>query len=346
MEHMRLIKALRGKPTDRPPAWFMRQAGRYLPEYQKLRKMEPDFIKRCKNPELAAEITLQPIERYPAIDAAIIFSDILTIPEAMPTGLRFENGIGPVFAHPIRTLGDVQAKVSTKAVDDLHYVGEAIAKVRNELSPEKALIGFSGSPWTLATYMVEGRLTKSFEHIKRLRYQEPNTLHALLDTLTECVIAYGKMQMNAGCNAFMLFDSWGGILGFDDYPLFSLNSLTRITTELKTAHPDIPIILYTKHGMPWLSKMASSGVDGIGLDWTVDLKQARACVGDDITLQGNLDPTLLFGSPKIIEEATLQWCQSVDKQPRHILNLGHGLLPPTPPENLAHLLDVFCGYYA
>jgi uroporphyrinogen decarboxylase len=343
LQNDNLLRALRCQPVDRIPLWIMRQAGRYLPEYRAVRAKAGDFMTLCKTPELACEVTLQPLERFD-LDAAILFSDILTIPDAMGLGLHFIEGEGPKFHRPIQTLAQIDALKALDIPTDLGYVTDAIRLIKHELADKVPLIGFSGSPWTLACYMIEGGPSKQFAQIKRWLYGEPDGLHRLLAHLTQSITAYLQAQINAGVDVIMLFDSWGGILSTPAYQAFSLSYLQTIIQNLKTT-TDIPIILFTKGGSLWLESLAESGAHALGLDWTIDLTQARARVGQNIALQGNLDPCVLLSNPAAIKQETQRILDQTSSQtPGFIFNLGHGILPQTPPEHVQALVEQVHGY--
>lgn len=332
MKNKRFLNALMRQPVDKTPVWLMRQAGRYLPEYRAVRAQAGDFMTLCKTPELACEVTLQPLRRYD-LDAAIVFSDILTIPDAMGLGLHFVEGEGPRFERPIRSLSDI--KNLSVPSSELDYVMETIRLVRHELDGKVPLIGFSGSPWTLACYMIEGESSRDFMRIKSMLYQEPAALHQLLAILTKSVVAYLQAQIAAGAQAIMIFDTWGGILTPRDYQLFSLDYMTQIVSAL-----DIPTILFTKNGGQWLEQIAASGCNAIGIDWMTSLSQAKERVGHQVALQGNMDPAILaYGSPERIREEVSIILESYGKGPGHIFNLGHGIVPQVPPENVSILIE-------
>lgn len=335
-----LIHALLRQPVDRTPVWFMRQAGRYLPEYRATRAKAGDFLTLCKTPELACEVTLQPIRRFP-LDAAILFSDILTIPDAMGLGLTVNEGVGPRFDRPLSTPKDIAALGVPDPEDDLAYVMDAVRVITRELDGKVPLIGFSGSPWTLACYMVEGGGSKEFAKIKTLMFNEPRAMHQLLDTLAKAVTAYLNAQIAAGVNAVMVFDTWGGVLTPRDYQLFSLNYMSNIVAGLSKEHQGrrIPSILFTKGGGQWLEQMAATGYDALGLDWTVNIKDARQRVGDQVSLQGNMDPNMLHASPERIKEEVKTILNGFGKGTGHVFNLGHGVQPTTNPEHVAAMID-------
>lgn len=332
------IRALQRKPINRTPVWIMRQAGRYLPEYRKLRAEAGDFLSLCKDPDLACEVALQPLRRY-ALDAAIVFSDILTIPDAMGLGLYFVEKEGPCFQTALRSLEAIEALTVPDPHQDLAYVLKAIRLIRKDMPSGLPLIGFAGSPWTLACYMVEGSSSRDFKQALRLLYNEPTAAHLLLNTLTLATIAYLDAQVQAGVDALMIFDTWGGILTNQNYQLFSLAYLAKIVTELKKMHPTIPLILFTKGGGQWLNAMAATGCDALGLDWTVDLAAARAQVGAKVALQGNLDPTVLLTNPDCIRQEVAKLLATYGKGSGHVFNLGHGITPDVPPEHVAVMIE-------
>ena len=332
MKNDRFLKVLNGEAVDKTPIWIMRQAGRYLPEYRALRSEVPDFMTFCKMPELASEVTLQPLRRFD-LDAAIIFSDILTVPEAMGMELKFVKGEGPLFPNPITSDAMIE-QLRSDPIDDLDYVMTAIRKVKPQLNVP--LIGFAGSPWTVATYMIEGGGSKTFSQIKKMRYAQPKSLHALLDKLAHATSIYLKNQIAAGADAIMIFDTWGGVLDFDSYPEFSLHYMQRIVESLPES---TPTILFTKNGSPWLEKIAQTGCAGVGLDWTIPLGQARQRVPSNIVLQGNLDPTTLYADDETIVRAVNNILSQHSGQTGHIFNLGHGILPDINPDKVKLLVD-------
>lgn len=340
MSHDRLLRALAREPVDATPVWLMRQAGRYLPEYRKLREQAGSFLTLCQTPELACEVTLQPLRRFD-FDAAILFSDILTIPEAMGLGLHFVAGEGPHFHHPVRTPDEI-ARLTVPNIDrELGYVPAAVELIRRELDGRTPLIGFAGSPWTLATYMVEGGPSKNYAHIKKLMYDAPEALHQLLDVLARSVAAYLNAQIAAGAQAVQIFDTWGGVLTPAGYREFSLAYMQAIVDALEPA-PDgsrVPAILFTKGGGPWLESMADTGAAALGLDWTIDIDAARARVGDRVALQGNLDPAVLHARPAIIREHVRDVLARFGDGPGHVFNLGHGVTPDIKPDHVAALVD-------
>jgi uroporphyrinogen decarboxylase len=334
------LRALNREEIPRTPVWVMRQAGRYLPEYLRVRKQAGDFMSLCSNPELACEVTLQPIDRF-NLDAAILFSDILTIPDAMGLGLHFEAGEGPKFSNPVKTPADVEKLPVPDPVDSLRYVMDAVSTIRKELDGRVPLIGFSGSPWTLATYMVEGGGTKDFAKIKGLLFSDPDTLHKLLDKTAQSVISYLNAQVESGAQALMIFDTWGGVLAPSKYRDFSLHYMQQIVNGL-TREADgrkVPVVLFTKNGGQWLDIMADTGCDGLGVDWTTDLADARALTADRVALQGNLDPSVLYGSPESIRHEVLRVLSSYGSGPGHVFNLGHGIHQHVNPEHLAVMVE-------
>ncbi|AUD79638.1 uroporphyrinogen decarboxylase [Kangiella profundi] len=333
LKNDRYIKACLQQPVDRTPIWMMRQAGRYLPEYRQLRAEAGSFMDLCTNPELACEVTLQPLRRYP-LDAAILFSDILTIPDAMGLGLYFTPGEGPAFRKPVRSETDVKALPIPDPNQELKYVTDAVSTIRRELKGEVPLIGFSGSPWTLATYMVEGGTTKNFSEVKGLMYKEPAVMHQLLDKLADSIIVYLNAQVESGAQALMVFDTWGGVLSPRDYQEFSLRYMQKIVDGLKREHEgqQIPVTLFTKGGGAWLDIMAATGCDCLGVDWTTDLADARTKVAGKVALQGNMDPSILYASDERIREEVATILASYGKGAGHVFNLGHGIHQTVEPE--------------
>jgi uroporphyrinogen decarboxylase len=340
LENDRFLRALQGEPVDRTPIWMMRQAGRYLPEYRELRAKAGSFMDLCTNPELACEVTLQPLRRYP-MDAAILFSDILTIPDAMGLGLHFVEGEGPRFHKPVRTAADIQALSVVDAARDLKYVMDAVVTIRRELNGSVPLIGFSGSPWTLATYMVEGASSRDFARVKTLAFNEPELMHHLLSVLADSVTDYLRCQIESGAQAVQIFDTWGGALSSAAYREFSLQYMQRIVAGLPREHEGrrVPVILFTKNGGLWLESMAETGADCLGLDWTTDIGSARARVGDKVSLQGNMDPALLRASPQRIREEVGNILASFGKGSGHVFNLGHGITPDIDPAHVTAFVD-------
>lgn len=338
IKNSRFIRALRRKPVDRTPIWIMRQAGRYLPEYRATRKRAGDFLTLCRTPDLACEVTLQPLDRF-ALDAAIIFSDILVIPDAMGLGLQMEESVGPIFQHPITSAGQIGRLGVPDPEDDLGYVLEAVRTTRRSLSSDIPLIGFSGSPWTLAVYMVEGRSKTDFGKIKAFAGDHPAAIHELLEVLSRSVVSYLQAKAEAGVSALMIFDTWGGILNTSDYTEMSLRYMAQIVHQLKQQVPDIPIILFTKGGGEWVESIAGTGCDAIGLDWAVNIGEVRKKVGDIVALQGNLDPDALKLSDRQIEKETKRILCSFGKGSGHVFNLGHGIKPDIDPDKVAVLVD-------
>jgi uroporphyrinogen decarboxylase len=339
LKNDRLIKALLRQPVDATPVWLMRQAGRYLPEYRAVRKTAGDFLTMCKNPELACTVTLQPIDRFD-LDAAIIFSDILTIPDAMGIGLHFVEGEGPQFTHPVRSQRDVDQLPTPDPETELRYVMDAIRTTQKALDHRVPLIGFAGSPWTIACYMVEGSGSKTFSTIKKMLYVEPQLLHQLLQKLATSITDYLVAQVHAGADVLMLFDTWGGILTPEAYQQFSLHYMREIIMKVrKNISPTVPIIVFTKNGGQWLETIVTSGCDAIGLDWTIDINNARQRIGNQVALQGNLDPSILLSTPEVIQNEVGKVLAAYGKHDGHIFNLGHGVTPDVPPENVAVLVD-------
>ncbi|MCX2199544.1 uroporphyrinogen decarboxylase [Pantoea agglomerans] len=334
LKNDRYLRALLRQPVDVTPVWMMRQAGRYLPEYKATRAQAGDFMSLCKNAELACEVTLQPLRRYP-LDAAILFSDILTIPDAMGLGLYFENGEGPRFSNPVTCRADVERLPVPDPEMELGYVMNAVRTIRKNLNGDLPLIGFSGSPWTLATYMVEGGSSKAFTKIKKMMYADPATLHAMLDKLADSVILYLNAQIRAGAQSVMVFDTWGGVLTGRDYREFSLHYMHKIVDGLLRENDGrrVPVTLFTKGGGQWLEAMAATGCDALGLDWTTDIDDARRRVGDKVALQGNMDPSMLYAAPERIEQEVAGILERYGSGTGHVFNLGHGIHLDVPPEN-------------
>jgi uroporphyrinogen decarboxylase len=335
-----LLRALLREPTPRTPVWMMRQAGRYLPEYRATRSRAGSFLGLCTNPELACEVTLQPLDRYP-LDAAILFSDILTLPYAMRLGLEFEAGEGPRIARPVRTQADVEALPRLDPGGELRFVIDAVSLIRRELAGRVPLIGFAGSPWTVGTYMVEGGSSRNFDVIKRLMYAEPRTLHALLERVAVATTDYLNAQTEAGAQALMVFDTWGGILTPACYREFSLRYMRRIVDGLVRERDGrrVPVILFTKNGGAWLEEMAAAGADALGVDWTTDLAAARAAVAGRVALQGNLDPSVLYAPHDVIRAEVGRVLQSYGHGSGHVFNLGHGIHPDVAPEAAAAMIE-------
>ncbi len=340
LKNDRFLKALAREKVDVTPVWMMRQAGRYLPEYRAIREQAGDFLSLCQNPELACEVTLQPLRRY-AFDAAILFSDILTIPDAMGQGLYFAEGEGPKFRKVIRSAADVESLPDVNIADELSYVTDAIALIRKELNGSVPLIGFSGSPWTLATYMIEGGGSKDFRLAKQFLYDHPEAMHLLLDKLARAVTDYLNAQIRAGAQAVQIFDTWGGILSSAAYREFSLDYMSKIIGGLITENEGrkVPAIVFTKNGGQWLQAIAGSGCQAIGLDWTTDIGRARSHVGERVALQGNMDPTLLYAGADAIRREVAAILKSFDAGPGHVFNLGHGITPEVDPEHVAVFVE-------
>ncbi len=338
-----LLRALAREHTPRPPVWLMRQAGRYLPEYRQLRAEAGSFMALCQNPELAAEVTLQPITRF-GLDAAIIFSDILTVPDAMGLGLHFVENEGPCFERAVQSQSAVESLPIVDA-NDLSYVMKALQLTKQALPASTALIGFCGSPWTVATYMVEGGKSTHFAVIKKMAYSDPDLLKQLLHKITQSTIAYLSAQIEAGADALMIFDTWGSILTTPAYFEFSLKFMQEIVTAVKARYPQTPITLFTKGGALWLEPMAQTGCDALGLDWTSEISAAHARVGQKVALQGNLDPTILLAGPEATTQETKRILDSMASKPGFIFNLGHGILPQTPIESVAALVETIKAYH-
>lgn len=340
LKNDRFLRALLRQPVDMTPVWIMRQAGRYLPEYRATREKAGSFMKLCMTPDLACEVTLQPLRRFP-LDAAILFSDILTIPDAMGLGLHFSEGEGPQFRTPVRTAADVKNLAVPDPEDRLRYVMDAVRLIRRELNGQVPLIGFAGSPWTLATYMVEGGTSKDFAVIKKMLFDQPALLHQLLSVTAQAVTQYLNAQIAAGAQAVMLFDTWGGALSPRDYQEFSLRYMREIVAGLQREHESrkLPIILFSKGGGQWLEAMADAGCDALGVDWTTDLKEARARVGTRVALQGNMDPSVLYASPQRIRSEVANVLESFGPGSGHVFNLGHGIHTGVNPDNVAVLVD-------
>ena len=328
-----LLRALRREPTAHTPLWLMRQAGRYLPEYNETRRRAGSFLALAKTPALATEVTLQPLERFP-LDAAILFSDILTVPDAMGLGLYFAEGEGPRFQRPLREERDILA-LAAPDIGELRYVMDALREIRRALDGRVPLIGFSGSPFTLACYMIEGSGSDDWRTVKAMRHARPDLLHRILEVNARAVAAYLSAQVEAGAQVLMLFDTWGGALAHDDYEPFSLAYSRKVLQEVKGA----PRILFTKGGHPWLAAMLASGADAIGLDWTADPREARQFAAGRVALQGNLDPAALFAPEHAVREAARAVLDRFGPAPGHIFNLGHGILPGTPIQSVAALAD-------
>jgi uroporphyrinogen decarboxylase len=340
LKNDRFIRALLRQPVDKTPIWIMRQAGRYLPEYREVRAKAGDFMTLCSTPELACEVTLQPLRRFD-LDAAILFSDILTIPDAMGLGLYFEEGEGPKFRKTISNAQDVANIGIPDPEQELGYVIDAVRLIRKELNGMVPLIGFAGSPWTLATYMVEGGSSRDFYKTKSMLFSDGATAHQLLTKLADSVATYLNAQIEAGAQAVMVFDSWGGALTSRHYKEFSLKYMQRIVDQL-TREKDgqlIPVILFTKGGGLWLDEMAETGCNALGLDWSVNIAQARKLVGDRVALQGNMDPAIMATNPETIQGEVANILADFGHGSGHVFNLGHGITPSIDPENVAALVD-------
>ncbi len=347
LKNDRFLRALTGQPVDVTPVWMMRQAGRYLPEYRATRKLAGDFMSLCQSPELACEVTLQPLRRY-AMDAAILFSDILTIPDAMGLGLYFSEGEGPRFHKTVRTAADVEQLPIPDMARDLGYVTDAVSLIRRELNGSVPLIGFSGSPWTLATYMIEGSGSKDFRHAKAFMYNQPEQMHLLLDKLAQSVTAYLNAQIAAGAQAVQIFDTWGGILTTQAYREFSLAYMKKIVAGLtrESEGRAVPVILFTKNGGLWLQDIADSGCDCVGLDWTIEIGRARSLIGNKVSLQGNMDPSILYSTPDSIRAEVRRILASYGAGNGHVFNLGHGITPDVDPANVSAFVDAVHEYSA
>jgi uroporphyrinogen decarboxylase len=328
------------QPVDRTPVWMMRQAGRYLPEYRATREHAGSFLDLCKNAELACEVTMQPLRRY-AMDAAILFSDILTIPDALGLGLYFETGEGPRFRKTVRSAEDLAGLNKIRADDDLAYVMNAVRTIRHELNGSVPLIGFSGSPWTLATYMVEGGSSKDFSRVKAMAYDQPELMHELLTLLADAVADYLTAQVEAGAQVLQIFDTWGGSLTAAAYKEFSLKYMQRIVSRLpkEADGRPVPVIVFTKNGGQWLSVIADCGAQAVGIDWTTDIATARKVVGDRVTLQGNMDPMMLLASPARIREEVATILAGFGHGSGHVFNLGHGITPGVNPDHVTAFVD-------
>jgi len=339
LQNDRLLRALACEPVDRTPVWFMRQAGRYLPEYRATRAKAGSFLGLAMNPELACEVTLQPLARFP-LDAAILFSDILMIPKAMGVGLAFAEGEGPRIERPVRSSADIDALPVPDATRELKFVMDAVALIRRELDGRVPLIGFAGSPWTVATYMVEGGGSRDFPKSKALLYGEPKALHRLLAKLARATTDYLNAQITTGAQAVMIFDTWGGILSTPDYLEFSLAYMQQVASDLirERERRRVPVILFTKGGGASLERMAATGVDALGIDWMTELAGARRAVADRVALQGNLDPGVLFAPPAAIRAEVARVLESYGRGPGHVFNLGHGIQPGVDPDNVAAMI--------
>jgi uroporphyrinogen decarboxylase len=339
------INALLKKEVTRTPIWVMRQAGRYLPEYRATRKKAGDFLTLCKSSDLACEVTLQPLERFD-LDAAILFSDILTIPDAMGLGLHFVEGEGPKFSHPLSSLSEINQLTKPDVSKDLSYVSEAVSVIKKNLKGRVPLIGFSGSPWTLATYMVEGGSSKTFSKVKGLMYENPKHMHQLLDVLADTIIDYLNSQIEAGADSVMIFDTWGGLLNKASYENFSLMYMSKIVAGINRNYEGktIPITLFTKGGSAWLEQIAATGCDAVGIDWTVEIGEAERRIGSKVALQGNLDPSVLYASAEVIKSEAHKILDQFQGSTGHVFNLGHGITPDVNPESMKALVDAVHSY--
>lgn len=340
LKNDRFLRALAGEPVDMTPVWMMRQAGRYLPEYRATRKLAGDFMSLCRSPDLACEVTMQPLRRY-AMDAAILFSDILTIPDAMGQGLYFTEGEGPRFRKVVRSAQDVAQLPELDTAKDLSYVIDAVSVIRRELNGSVPLIGFSGSPWTLATYMIEGSGSKDFRNAKAFMFNEPQAMHQLLDKLARAVTNYLNAQIAAGAQVVQIFDTWGGVLSTQAYREFSLAYMQKIVAGLtkESEGRKVPVILFTKNGGLWLEEIAATGCDCVGLDWTIEIGRARALIGAKASLQGNMDPTILYSTPQSIRAEVSRILKDYGPGEGHIFNLGHGITPGVDPANVAVFIE-------
>jgi len=334
------LRALLRQPTDYTPTWLMRQAGRYLPEYCATRARAGSFMNLCMSPGLATEVTLQPLARY-NLDAAILFSDILTIPDAMGLGLSFQQGEGPKFERPLREEWEIRDLAAPDPHDKLRYVIDAVSEIRKALDGSVPLIGFSGSPFTLACYMVEGQGSDTYSTVKKMLYSRPDLFHHILQVTTQAVIDYLNAQIEAGAQAVMVFDSWGGMLSQAAYLEFSLPYMARIMEGLTRERDGrvVPRIVFTKGGGLWLESIAACGADAVGLDWTIEIGDARKRVGDKVALQGNMDPNVLMATPEAVAAEAKRILASYGQGNGHVFNLGHGISQFTPPENVAVLVD-------
>ncbi len=345
LKNDRFLRALRREPTDTTPVWVMRQAGRYLPEYRATRARAGNFMALAQNPEFACEVTLQPLERF-ELDAAILFSDILTIPDAMGLGLSFATGEGPQFARPLRTRADIEKLAVPDMDGELRYVMDAVRLIRQELHGRVPLIGFSGSPWTLACYMVEGSGSRDFARLKAMCWDDPKLAHQLLDTLAHAVAAYLIAQARAGAQVLMLFDTWGGLLGPAPFREFSLRHMANVVNALKAdeASRELPVILFSKGAGQHLAALADTGCTALGVDWTTDLADARTAVAGKVALQGNLDPAILRANPDVIRHEIRKVMDSYGNHAGHVFNLGHGITPEVNPEHVKVLVDEVHAY--
>ena len=339
------LRTLKQKYTPYTPVWMMRQAGRYLPEYRNSRKNAGSFLELCKNADFATEVTLQPLDRFPYLDASILFSDILTIPDAMGLGLYFVEGEGPKFEKPLKDEQEIQKLDIPNVEEKLEYVFSAVRSIKKALNQRVPLIGFSGSPWTLATYMIEGQGGTDFLNTKKMLYGRPDLMSHILKINTETVTKYLACQIDAGVDAVMIFDSWGGALAYSEYENYSLNYMQVIISNLNLlGYEETPKVIFTKGGGQWLAAQSKIGANAIGLDWQTDIRHARKTVGDNITLQGNLDPAILLSNPKAVESAVKRILEDYGYGEGHIFNLGHGITQFTPPENVQSMLETVRNY--
>lgn len=345
LENDTFLRALLRQPTEYTPVWLMRQAGRYLPEYRQTRQRAGNFLALCKNPDLACEVTLQPLARF-QLDAAILFSDILTVPDAMGLGLHFTEGEGPQFERPLRDEWAIRNLSAPDPHAELSYVMDAVRQIRHALDGSVPLIGFAGSPWTLACYMVEGRASKEYRHIKTMAYERPDLLHQILRVNADAVTAYLNAQIESGAQAVMIFDSWGGVLSADAYRTFSLAYMKAIVAGLQRNHDGerIPVILFTKGGGLWLEAMLDADADALGVDWCIDIAEAKRRVGHRVAIQGNLDPCILFASPEKVTQQVRQIMDAWGSDPGHIFNLGHGIMQHTPIESVTAMVEAVHHY--
>lgn len=342
MQNQRFLNALLKKPVDKTPIWIMRQAGRYLPEYRATRTQAGSFLQLCKTPELACEVTLQPLRRF-ALDAAILFSDILMVPMAMGLPLHFAEGEGPVFSETVRHEQDIAKLIIPEPEEKLPFVIETVRLLSHELKDKVPLIGFAGSPWTVATYMVEGGGSKNFHQVKKMLYSAPMLLQQLLNKITQATIQYLSAQVKAGAQAIMIFDTWGGILTPEAYQHFSLAYMEKIVKALKQQH-HVPVILFSKQCHHSLEQQAVAGCDGLGLDWSINIAEAKKRVGDKVALQGNLDPAILCAEPKVIQQEAEKVLRDFNGNTGHIFNLGHGITPDINPEHVTALVEAVHGF--
>jgi uroporphyrinogen decarboxylase len=339
----RFIKALQRQAVDRPPVWIMRQAGRYMPEYRALRANVTNFMDFCRNPQLCAQAAMLPIEHY-NLDAAIVFSDILVLPDAMGLDLSFVQHEGPVISNPVRTMHDVVRLDANTNNIDLAYVCEALALTKAQLQNTTPILGFIGSPWTLAAYMVEGSSSKQFSYLRRMMYTNPQTLHALLDLLSQQLIKFVGQQISAGADAIQIFDSWAGLLAKDAYSEFSVAYMRKIVLAIKSKHPHIPIIVFAKNNGMWVRELIATGCDALSLDWQADIASIKQSVGAQVALQGNLDPCVLYADKEVIQAKTLALLELFKGHPGFIFNLGHGIYPDVPPQHVHHMLETIKSY--